>query len=396
MKVKAYQEDLQAALAVVDKFTGSKDIIDHVLIETVGDKLRFTGTNLIQTLKRSIPAVIEEEGRCLFPSSTLLSYIKELPKEIVTMEKDENKVVIRCARHKGNMSVINPDMLPRAQEPTQGIITCQVTAEALSLAINQTIGSAATGNEKPLMASLNLEGDGTTVGVTGVNGLVLSHTDIPGTGIINIVVPTKAMAELSRLISGEKDIMIAYGNNVVSFSFSNTQLLTLVPIGVFPDYRQVIPKPSTKYSKTSIGTQDLKRAIRATMVLAKDSTVVLASSGKFIKVSSLRGEIGDSETEVEAIMEGAIDIALNAEYLDDILDTIGEANTEIRVIDGKSPIVIKGVGDTKLWHIAMPVMRLTAKPEAEEAEAIEEVIEEVEEDLEDLDAAIDMEVKRRR
>ena len=361
MKFKVYQEDLLANLTVAERFTGNKDIISHVLIEAKDDVVKLTATNLIQTIERTMPAVIEEEGICLLPGDTLLKYIRELPKEIMSLEKDGNKIRMRCAKHKGNISVINPAMFPKPTPLSDNALTIPVLTDNIVEAIGQTLISADSNNQRPIMGTLFLELAGDKAELTGANGVMLSHTSV--TKDINdqeasTVIPIRALNELVRLASGDK-IDVRIGVGTVMFSFGNTKLTTLIPVGKFPDYGQ-IARDDSKF-KITADTQDLKRAVKATMVMAKDSTVVLkAISDIAINVSSLVGEVGDSETEVDVTKEGGeFEITMNANHLIDALGTIGQQNTEVGSNGPNTPIIVKGVGDTGLWHAIMPIAMLT-------------------------------------
>jgi len=175
------------------------------------------------------------------------------------------------------------------------------------------------------------------------------------------------LGELVRLVSGDK-MNVTIGETMVVFSFDNIELTTLKPVGAFPNYTPIFRESSA--TKIVADTQDLKRAIRATMVMAKESHITLeAIDSDHINVRSLSSEIGESETEVDVKVEGGFSkVVLNAEFLAEVLGTIEEQNVEIGINAGMNPVLIRGVGATKLWHVLMPILVAVEEPEGEPEE----------------------------
>ena len=389
MKVRLYQEGLETALNIVSKFTGSKDIIDHVLLQAEGDGVTITGTNLVQVIRRKEPAIVDEPGSLLLPCSKLLSYVKELPKEIVRIEKQGGEVRVLCQRHKGSMPSINPEMFPKVRDISKEAEHFTIDATALVLAISQAGISAASNQKEPVLSCLYLEVSKGLLEITSADGLRLSHTEIPitGGGEFHASIPAKALNELSRLFS-EGTLDIAMDKTTVVFTLGSTILTSLISSGAFPAYRAAVPTSSNMV--LTVNRQDFIRAVKATTVLGEDYTVVIEPGEKTVAIhtKAAPGKVFGGETEMDANIEGElVRIALNSESLVDALNTLEEENTEIAVKDNKSAIKIKGVGDTKLFHLIMPV--ILVGPIKEIAPKPTETLEE---NTEELNEAIEREI----
>ena len=99
MQFTADKDSLQKAIAgvqgVVDR-RGTMPILSHVLIETNGDGLAISGTDLEISYRGHAPAQVTEEGGVTVSAAKLFSLLKELPPgEIQAKVTDRNNLVIK-------------------------------------------------------------------------------------------------------------------------------------------------------------------------------------------------------------------------------------------------------------------------------------------------------------
>src|ERR1700739_2029479 len=81
--------------------------------------------------------------------------------------------------------------------------------------------------------------------LVATDGRRLAMVDIelefPRSHEADIIIPTKAVAELQRLLTEEGDVKVSMGNGQIAFDLNKTLLVSKLIEGNYPNYRQVIP-----------------------------------------------------------------------------------------------------------------------------------------------------------
>ena len=65
--------------------------------------------------------------------------------------------------------------------------------------------------------------------------------EFPRSHEADIIVPTKAVTELQRLLTDEGDVRVSVGSGQIAFDLNNTLLVSKLIEGNYPNYKQVIP-----------------------------------------------------------------------------------------------------------------------------------------------------------
>ena len=68
--------------------------------------------------------------------------------------------------------------------------------------------------------------------------------EFPRSHEVNIIVPSKAVTELGRLLNEDGDVKLTVGENQIAFEVNGTLLVSKLIEGNYPNYRQVIPARS--------------------------------------------------------------------------------------------------------------------------------------------------------
>src|SRR5207249_9968242 len=65
--------------------------------------------------------------------------------------------------------------------------------------------------------------------------------EFPRSHEADLIVPTKAVTELQRLLTDEGDVKVSMGSGQIAFDLHKTLLVSKLIEGNYPNYRQVIP-----------------------------------------------------------------------------------------------------------------------------------------------------------
>jgi DNA polymerase-3 subunit beta len=198
-------KELTATQGVVERKT-TIPILSNFLFEATGDKLAITATDLDLSLRTSCPAKVKKEGSCTIPARKLYDYVKLLADGEISIKLLENHwVQIRSGR--SNTKMVG---MARANFPALPLFPAesalQLPAQVLRQLIARTIFSISNEESRYTLngALLVLKPESLTMVAT--DGHRLAHiehggTKLPVSGELKVLVPKKAMAELSTLLN---------------------------------------------------------------------------------------------------------------------------------------------------------------------------------------------------
>jgi DNA polymerase-3 subunit beta len=181
----------------------------------------------------------------------------------------------------------------------------------------------------------------------------------------NVIIPARALAELNRISAEQQEpieLTITPARNQILFHLSNTDLVSQLIEGNFPDYNQIIPKGHT--TRSLLGTQEFLKAVKVAFLFARDAANIIRlnivpgselSPGQVI-VTGTSAELGDNASEIDATIEGEeLEIAFNARYLIDALSVVGTAETALETSTASSPGLLRPVGGDDFSCVIMPM-----------------------------------------
>jgi DNA polymerase-3 subunit beta len=117
------------------------------------------------------------------------------------------------------------------------------------------------------------------------------------------LIPQRNVAEIIRIFEGyDTDLQLTFGENQVSFEIDKElYLVSRVVDGVFPDYKQIIPKENK--TELSVLKQDLINALKISNLFSDNFNQVkfhLDDTNNVFEITSKNTEKGESRTTVPA------------------------------------------------------------------------------------------------
>jgi len=169
-----------------------------------------------------------------------------------------------------------------------------------------------------------------------------------------VIVPSKAISELSRMLDGDGKVIIKVSESQIAFELDNILLVSKLIEGKFPDYNQVIPKKS-KESVVFL-REELLAAIKRASILTSDksrSVKLIFLQGKMlIEVNS--PDIGEYRGEVPLNYKGdEIKMAFNPDFLVNVLRNLNEEEINFEFSDSLNPGVIRS--GKSFIYVIMPM-----------------------------------------
>ncbi|MHB8687875.1 MAG: DNA polymerase III subunit beta [Candidatus Dormibacteraceae bacterium] len=367
MKVTCRPSVFGQALQVVSRAISSRTtlpILNNILIETTSEGLALTATNLEIGIRKLVTAEVSMEGATTAPARLLTDFVGTLPDQDLEMTLDgaSQSLSLRCARFDTHIKCIEAEEFPPGPRPDEGD-RLEVALDDLISAVEQTQMAASTDEARPVLTGvlLMIQGGSMTLAATDGHRLAVRKLPAAGAGELDasLIVPARALAELSRVLKGEPgkvEVIISKARNQVFFRSGTSELTSRLIDGKYPNYAQVIPSKSS--TKVRVSTSELTQTVRAVSLFARDSANVIrvkAQAGALI-LSATTNEVGDSKAEMAADVDGSeIQIAFNARYLLDALGVIGEDEVELLFDGPLSPGLLRPPGKEHYLYVIMPV-----------------------------------------
>jgi DNA polymerase-3 subunit beta len=357
---EAFLDGLQKVQHVVSSRT-TLPILSNVLLVARDGRLRFTTTDLDVGITGSVEAEIEKEGATTLPAKRLVSIIRELPASEVEVSVDsKNHASIRSGPSYFKIIGLGETEFPPLPD-FEGAKEFRISQPVLRDGLKKT--SYAISNDETryvlngIYASFR-EGKLTLVATDG-RRLAMADSDLefPASHETDIIIPTKAVQELQRLLGDAGEVVVKLNENQISFAIGDSLLASKLIEGNYPNYRQVIPGDSNE--RVVISREALLETVRRVSLLSSDksNSVKLVFSENHIEVTANSPDVGEAQESMDVAYTGPnMQIAFNPEFLQAPLRALDTENVYLDLIDEMSPGVLRIEGS--FLYVLMP-MRVT-------------------------------------
>jgi DNA polymerase-3 subunit beta len=373
MKLSCLQENLSRGLGVVGRAVATRTtlpITNNVLLATDQSRLKLVATNLEMAISYWIGAKVEEEGTITVPARLLTEFVNSLPNDKIDIDLSPRTktLALKCARFEARISGVDAKDFPPIPAINEGINT-KVEVEALGQAISQVAFAAASEESRPVLTGVDAQFDNDVLTLAAADGFRLAVYKLPLTNAVmekvEVIIPARTLTELNRMMADGSevvDITINPNKSQALFRLKDTELVSQLVQGNFPQYTQLIPQSYN--TRVIIDVAEFLRATKTASIFARDGNGIvrlMAASGSELTpgkltVSARSEEIGDDVGEIDATVEGEeTKIAFNGKYLIDVLGVIREPRVALETTNPSSPGVIRPVGMDNYVHVVMPM-----------------------------------------
>ncbi|MFC1949819.1 DNA polymerase III subunit beta [Chloroflexota bacterium] len=373
MKLSCLQENLNRGLGIVGRAVAARTtlpITTNVLLATDQSRLKLVATNLEMAISYWVGAKVEEEGAITVPARLLTEFVNSLPNDKIDIDlSSQTKTLgLKCARFEARISGVDAKDFPPIPTIDEGITT-KLEVEAFRHGISQVAFAAASEESRPVLTGVYAQFEKDMLTLAAADGFRLAVYKLPLTSKVSqqaeVIIPARILTELSRLMAdGEETVEITVNTNKSQalFRLKNTELVSQLVQGTFPQYTQLIPESYN--TRVIVDVDEFLRATKTASIFARDGSgivrLVISSSGEAtpgkLTISARSEEIGDDVGEIDAIVEGEeAKIAFNGKYLVDVLSVLREEKVALETTNPSSPGVIRPEGADNYIHVIMPM-----------------------------------------
>jgi DNA polymerase-3 subunit beta len=372
MKAIVTQQHLAHGLNIVSRAVSPRStlpVLANVLVATDEGRLRLSATNLELGITCWIPAQIQEEGSVTVPARTLVDLVSTFPPDNVNLSLDIRTQTINlvCNSSVHDIKGIDAQDFPPMPVPdlSDGV---ELNLADFKEMIQQVAFAASVDEARPVLQGVKMEVTEDLITLAATDGFRISVRKQPLANPIkqnfSIIIPARAMSELAR-VSGDSDktvtMVVPQGRGQVIFHLKDTELVSQLIDGNFPDFRAIVPKNFK--TSTVVSTPAFLKACKQAEIIAREGNNVIRldilpeeSGPGRVEISAQTEETGKSDIKVEATIEGSgLLIAFNVKFLREVLDVVRAPNVALETNANNTPGVIHPVGDENFVHVIMPM-----------------------------------------
>lgn len=361
MKVTVNQKNLKKVLGLVEKIVSrnpSLPILNNILIKTDSGRLRISSTNLEIGINCLVGAKIDEVGEIAIPARVSSDFINNIVDEKITLHTKNNILSVNSDKYKTQILGFDPKDFPIIPK-IKGDPVAVVPSKVLKNLLYSVADSIAISEARPELAGIYADFNSKKITFAATDSFRLSETnfDVKNSSQHSVIIPRNTVIELIRItndIEGELNVRI--GDNQISFSNDDFELVSRLIDGNYPDYKKVIP---VKFiSKILVQKDDFEKDIRLAGLFSSNiSDVKLICSSEAIVINSKNSNKGEIETTVPAVLKNdPFEISVNYHYLLDGLKIIDTDKVVIEFTGNGNPLVLRPHGTNKeLTYLIMPL-----------------------------------------
>lgn len=366
MKLVIGKDAILAGLQAVQNVVGSRSslpILSNVLLRASGSTLELTATDLDLTITAQVAATVPRPGATTLPVKRLFSICRALSNLELELESDDKHVTtLTSGNSLYRIHGLPPDEFPAI--PQLGELKgMELPQERLRGMLRRTAYAMSTDDTRYVLNGLffNLKEHKLTLVATDGRRLALveEDVDVPPGSDREFIVPSKAVNELMRLLTGTGAVDLRCAENLAAFRLESEgqpsiRLVTKLVEGAYPNYRQVIPTEVREHIR--LVREELYTALRRAEIMTseKSNAVKLTFGKNNLTITANTPEVGEGRESLALNYKGPeIQIAFNPVYLLEPLNALETEEVTLDLNDELSPGVLRT--EAQFLYVIMPM-----------------------------------------
>lgn len=354
---EAFLNALQQVQHVVSTRT-TLPILSNVLIKAGKEGLLFATTDLDVGISGTVEADVKDTGATTLPARRLATIVRELPASEVDVSVDEKNVAhIRSGPSSFKIMGLAHDEFPPL--PTFGDSKeFKIEQRLLKECLRKTSYAISTDETRYVLNGILCSFRDNMLTMVATDGrrlaMVEQEMEFPQSNEGDIIIPTKAVNELQRLLGDEGEVTLKIGSGQIGFDLGNYFLSSKLIEGNYPNYRQVIPGESKE--RIALDREPLLKTLQRVSLLLSDksNSVKLNFTRDNLEVVANSPDVGEARESVAIAYKGPdMIVAFNPEFLMAPLRNLLNDEVHLHLIDEISPGVIKSGGS--FLYVLMPM-----------------------------------------
>jgi DNA polymerase-3 subunit beta len=354
---QAILDGLQRVQNVVSTRT-TLPILSNVLLRASDHALSLTTTDFDVAVQCTVEADVAKAGATTLPARKLFSILKEVPATEIEVEVDDRNIAsIRAGCSFYKIMGLPEEEFPQFPKPDGGK-TLKIEQALLRDMLKKTAYAVSTDENRYVLNGVHMAFKADKLTVVATDGrrlaLVEHELELPKGTETELILPTKAVGELQRLLADTGDARLSITENQILVELNGTTLASKLIEGTYPNYRQVIPTECKE--RVPLEREAFLAALHRASILTSDKSqsVKLAFSKNTLTIIASAPEVGEARETLSVNYKGKdFTIAFNPQYLMDPLRNLDADEVFLELTDELSPGVLKT--NAPFLYVLMPM-----------------------------------------
>jgi len=369
MNIVVIREKLKEGLDAVSRAGGETSqlpVLKNVLLETKKNKLELTATNLELAITYSVLGKVIEDGKTTVSSALFQGLINALQSERINMNAKNNILEIKADNYKAKINGTSSEefpIIPKIKNKTRFI---EMESGLLKEVLSQVAAATQFSEIRPELNTVFFSYKTDSLIFAATDSFRLAEKTISEKQFkstfeagFTCLLPLKTVNELIRILKDEGAVKIYKDENQVLLETEQWECISRLSEGIFPDYKQIIPKKFT--SEIVLEKAEFGNAVRLTSVLSSrinEVVIKLHEGQKAIEIFSAGESSGENDYLLSAKITGKFKpISFNWKYLTDGLKALKTNEVHLGLNEDNKPCELRSPNDPSFFYILMPILK---------------------------------------
>lgn len=367
MQFSVMQENLVKGLQVVNRIATTRatlPVLGNILLVTDKGRLKLVTTDLELAIDTHIGAKVEIEGAITVPARTFTDFVSNNSDSTIDFSLKDTVLTAKSAHYEAEIKGIDASEFPTIPS-IENQTLLHINAPLLKEAIQQTVFATTHDETRPILSGVALFFSGKQLKLVATDSFRLAEKKIPieegELAETTVIVPARALLELSRLITDETArVSLCVDNHQFLAIAGESHLISRLIEGSFPAYEAIIP--ASLETTVTMSRAEFINSLKMASLFSRDSaynvTFTVGTEGLTLK--ALSSQIGASTSKVVGSVTGPqMSIAFNARFILDALQVMSGDAIQFLLQPNKDnqwfPGILKSTQDQDYQYVIMPL-----------------------------------------
>ena len=364
MKLKCKQSELIDAIQTAQPAVATKTtlpILGNFLLHAEEKTLTINGTDLEICVQVKCKADVDEKGSITIPAKLFSQIVQQLPgPDVEIQSKDEKELKINSGGSKIKLLGMSTEEYPALPVVSQENLF-EINSELLDKMIRNTLFAVSSEESRYVLCGVYFAAKDGNIEMVSTDGRRLAY--ISESGQVDkklkfgVIIPSKTANEWQRIISmSPGKVKISVEDNQVGLVANDTEVVSRLIEGTYPNYEQVIPKKTEVAIK--IPREPLLQSTRRVglMTTEKWQAVVYKFEKGKLSVSARAEGLGEAVDEIKVDYDGQeMEVAYNPRFISDALKNVDTNDVILEMTTPLNPGVLKPDGKANYLCVIMPM-----------------------------------------
>lgn len=365
MSFVVLRSNLRDALLITERALGDNvnlPVLKSLLFNVNRDGIFISSTNLEMGITTQCSAKIISEGSFVVNSGTLSSVIGNITSERLDIKINEKTLEIKSDNYEANILISSEEfpIIPDVENKSNYI---EIDGGFLGEALAQIVPAVKFSEIRPEISGVLFNLNATLLTIIGTDSFRLAEKKISDTNFTSnyesgfgCIIPIKTAEECIKIFKKNESIRLYFDEHQLLIKNKQTDLISRVIEGNFPDYKAIIPnnfETDVEADKNDI-INALKFVVSANQNI-NEVKISIKKGKKFFEILSTERSLGRFKTTIPAKIDGNdSEVVFNWRFLLDGLRSTSDVKVRLSLNGDSRPALISS-DDHSYIYVIMPV-----------------------------------------